>query len=365
MRKQLKTVLMILFLMLGVNVMAQQKIQLNSTNNSSKCEKSDMTSLRATFSFSVLEAQDYKSSAGEFSLLSMPNTVIGGNEGDPEIPVVNELIAVPVGATPHIKVKSFRTEEYQLDDYGIKTVAPRQPSLRKDKSPDDVPFVYNQAAYEKEGLNTEPKAVVEVVGTMRGVRLAKMTIEPVSYDPVKNTVRVFNDIEVEVDFDGAMKKATDDLYTETYSPYFDIVYKQLFNGKAVKDAYSQHPDLYNTNNTPVKMLVVTKSTYAECDAFQQWLTWKKQKGFDVDVLVLTNETAEVIKTTPIIRRSWFSWATRLLSPTTSCGIMTALTVMLPLTSSMLPSMAMFITICSSAVCQCRPPLSLPTWCTRS
>ena len=162
--------LMALFLMLGINVMAQKKILLNSTANSSKCEKSDMTSLRATFSFSELEAQDYKSTHGEFSLLSMPNTVMGGNEGEPEIPVVNELIAVPVGATPQIKVKNFRTEDYNLADYDIKTLAPRQPSLRKDKKADDVPFVYNKEAYEKEGLSANPKAVVEVVGTMRGIR---------------------------------------------------------------------------------------------------------------------------------------------------------------------------------------------------
>ncbi|MBO7138772.1 MAG: hypothetical protein J6V92_09960 [Bacteroidaceae bacterium] len=288
-----RLLLMTFFLMLGVNVMAQQKILLQSSTNNSKCEKSDMTGLRATFSFSVIEAQDCKNKAGEFSLLSMPNTVIGGNEGDPEIPVVNELIAVPVGATPHIKVKSFRTEDYNLADYDIKTLAPRQPSLRKDKKADDVPFVYNKEAYEKEGLSTDPKAVVEVVGTMRGVRLAKMTIEPVSYDPVKNTVRVFNNIEVEVQFDGAAKKATNDLYTETYSPYFDIVYKQLFNGNAAKSAYDDHPDLYNT---PVKMLVVTTSTYANCTAFQNWLTWKKQKGFDVDVqTVASNATASTIK----------------------------------------------------------------------
>jgi len=284
---------MALFLMLGINVMAQKKILLKSTANSSKCEKSDMTSLRATFSFSVLEAQDCKNKGGEFSLLSMPNTVIGGNEGEPEIPVVNELIAVPVGATPHIKVKNFRTEDYNLADYDIKTLAPRQPSLRKDKKADDVPFVYNKEAYEKEGLSANPKAVVEVVGTMRGIRLAKMTIEPVSYDPVKNTVRVFNDIEVEVVFDGASKKATNDLYTETYSPYFDIIYKQLFNGNATKSAYDDHPDLYKT---PVKMLVVTTSTYINSAAFQNWLTWKKQKGFDVDVqTVASGASASTVK----------------------------------------------------------------------
>ena len=280
--------------MIGLNAVAQQTIQLKSTDKS-RCVKSDMTSLRATFSFSKLDAEAYKSKNGEFSELSMPNTVMGGNEGDPAIPVVNELIAVPVGATPRIEVKSFKVTDYNLDDYDIKTIVPRQPSLRKDKNPDDVPFVYNKASYQKGGLNKSPNAVVKVVGTMRGVRLAKMTVEPVSYDPVNNSLRVFNDIEVEVHFDGANAKATQDMYTETYSPYFDIVYKQLFNGSAAKSAYTDHPDLYTT---PVKMLVITTQTFANSTPFQNWVTWKKQKGIDVDVQVVANNaSAATIKST--------------------------------------------------------------------
>ena len=284
---------LIMLLTSTVVLWAQQTIQLKSAGqpqspDKAVCVKSDMKSLKATFSFSTIEAQDYKSKEGDFSALSLANTVIGGNEGDPQIPVINELISVPVGSKPRIEIKSCRTEDYKLNEFGIKTLVPRQPSLRKDQKAEDVPFVYNKAAYQKSDLKTSPKAVVEVVGTMRGIQLGKMTIEPVSYDPVNNTLRVFNDIEVEVFFDGADTKATDDLYQKTYSPYFDIVYKQLFNGSATKDTYTDHPDLYTT---PVKMLVITTSTYANCVAFQDWLTWKKQKGIDVDVQTVTSSTS--------------------------------------------------------------------------
>ena len=284
MRSKIKSLLIVLFLMLGLNAMAQQTIQLHPSGTA-KCEKSDMSSLRASFSFTALDAQDYTCSEGEFSVLSMAKTVNGGDEGDPQIPVINELIAVPVGATPRIEVKSYHVEDYSLSDYDIKTLMPRQPSLRKDKNPEDVPFVRNQASYQKRGLSSAPKAVVEVVGTMRGVRLGKLTIEPVSYDPSSNSVRVFNDIEVEVFFDGADAKATQNLYAKTYSPYFDVVYKQLYNGRAVTDIYSAHPDLYTT---PVRMLVVTTQAFADSDPFQTWLAWKKQKGIDVDVQVVAN-----------------------------------------------------------------------------
>ena len=280
-----KVLTLVLVMVLGFTAFAQTKIQLRSADKA-QCVKSDMTGLKASFSFSGIEAQDYQSERGTFSWITMPNTVIGGNEGDPQIPVINELIAVPFGATPSIEITSYTTTDYRLSDYGINTLVPRQPSLRKDQRPEEVPFVYNEAAYQStRGFRSEPMAVVSVEGTMRGVRLGKMTIEPVSYDPVNNTLRVFNDINVEVRFNGADAKATENMLIKTYSPYFDIVYKQLFNERAVRDAYSDHPDLYIT---PVKMLVVTTSAYASSEPFQNWLNWKIQKGIDVDVQTVAN-----------------------------------------------------------------------------
>ena len=282
-----RTVLSLLALCLAMTVMGQQRVQLRSTDKA-ECTESNMTSLKASFSFSTIEAQDYESERGTFSWLSLPNTVIGGNEGDPQIPVVNQLIAVPFGATPRIEITSFSTTDYRLEDYGINTLVPRQPSLRKDQRPEDVPFIMNEVAYQTRGFRGEPSAVVNVVGTMRGVRLGKMTIEPVSYDPVNNTIRVFNDIEVTVHFDGADARATEQMLVDTYSPYFNGIYSMLFNGRSIRSAYDDHPDLYTT---PVKMLVVTTSTYTNSTPFQNWLNWKKQKGIDVDVQTVTNSTS--------------------------------------------------------------------------
>ena len=281
-----KTLFLLLTLLMGLTSFAQTAIQLRSTDKA-ECVNSDYNSFEASFSFSGLEAYTVETVRGSFSELTMRNTVIGGNEGDPQIPVVNELIAVPFGAKPTITVTSYSTTDYQLNELGIDRIMPRQPSLRKDQKPGDVPFLYNEKAYQTRGLRNEPKAVVGVEGIMRGVQLGKMTIEPVSYDPVSNTLRVFNDIEVEVRFDGADAVATEKMLIDTYSPYFEIVYKQLFNGRAILDAYSDHPDLYAV---PVKMLVVTTSTYTSSTAFQNWLTWKKQKGIDVDVQTVTSST---------------------------------------------------------------------------
>ena len=290
-----RVTILILLVMSTFFAMAQTgRIDLRSESKA-MCVKSDMTSLKASFSFSSIQAEDYQTDRGVFSWISLPNTVIGGNEGDPQVPVVNDLIAIPVGATPRIEVTGYSVTDYRLEDYGIHTLVPRQPSLRKDLNPEDVPFVYNATAYQTRSLASAPRAYVNVDGIMRGVCVGKMSIDPVSYDPVNNMLRVFNDIEVEVFFDGADAQATEDQLISTYSPYFDIVYKQLFNGRAVLDVYTDHPDLYNT---PVKMIVITNSTYASNTTFQNWVTWKKQKGIYTTVYntSTTGTTSSAIKT---------------------------------------------------------------------
>ena len=199
MKKVLLTLLLVAF---GTSIMAQQKIKLRSADRA-ECVKSDMTSLKATFSFSGIETSELKNDRGTFSTITMPNTVMGGNVGEPQIPVVNELIAVPFGATPNIRVTSYSSTDYKLEDFGIHRLSPRQPDITKDQKPE---FVYNEAAYQKRGLSSEPIVRTSVNGTMRGVQVGQFSIEPVSYDPVNNTLRVFNDIEVEVIFDGADAK---------------------------------------------------------------------------------------------------------------------------------------------------------------
>ena len=271
---------LILCVMLGISAIAQQKIQLRSADRA-ECTKSDMTSLKASFSFSTIETEEVATKGGEFSWISMPNTVLGGNVGEPQIPVINQLIAVPFGAEPTITVTSYSTQEYSLKDLGVKTIVPRQAPVRKNQNLEDAPFVMNEAAYQStRGFRNEPTATVSVEGTMRGIRLGTMTIEPMSYDPVNNVIRVFNNIEVEVSFNGADVMTTKDMLLKTYSPAFEPVYAQLFNGRAITDAYTDHPDIYHT---PVKMLVICYSGFQGNEALNNWLQWKLQKGYYVDI----------------------------------------------------------------------------------
>ena len=240
---------------------------------------SEFNNLRATFSYGSIESIEITTERGTFSEIAIEGTYASGEIGTPELPASHQLLAVPFGATPRVNVISYTTTDYRLSDYGIGTILPHQPSVRKDQNPEDVEFVYNTAAYQTRSLASAPEATIEMQGTMRGIRIGSLLINPVSYNPAANTLRVFNDIEVEVSFDGADRTETERMLLSTYSPYFDIVYKQMFNYRQILDVYTDHPDLMAY---PVHMIVITPEDYIT--ALQPWINWKIQKGFDVNVV---------------------------------------------------------------------------------
>ena len=240
--------------------------------------KSEFSNLRAVFSYGSIESMEVATERGTFSEIVIEGTYASGEMGTPELPASHQLLAVPFGATPTVSVINFTTTDYNLSDYGINTILPHQPSVRKDQSLDEVEFVYNAEAYQTRSLASAPEATIEVQGTMRGIRIGSLVINPVSYNPVSNTLRVFNDIEVEINFEGADRAETERMLLNTYSPYFDIVYKQMFNYRQILDVYTDHPDLMAY---PVHMIVITPENYIS--ALQPWLDWKVQKGFDVNV----------------------------------------------------------------------------------
>ena len=254
------------------------RIDLRSTS-SAEITHSDFSSLRATFSYGSIESIEVSTERGIFSEIAIEGTYASGEIGTPELPASHQLLAVPFGATPRVNVINYKTTDYRLSDYGIGTILPHQPSVSKDQNLDEVEFVYNAASYQTRSLATAPEATIEVQGTMRGIRIGSLVINPVSYNPAANTLRVFNDIEVEISFDGADRAETERMLLSTYSPYFDIVYKQMFNYRQIMDVYDDHPDLMAY---PVHMIVIAPENYIT--TLQPWINWKIQKGFDVNVV---------------------------------------------------------------------------------
>ena len=277
-------------LLFGTQVMAQH-IELGAAKSAQTCANVTDEGFTASFSFSSIDAAEVATEKGVFSTLTMDNTYPAGNIGEPSLPAANKLIAIPYGVSDvTVEVKGYTTKVYSLADFGIKTIYPQQAPLFKNQKPEDVPFVYSEKAYAHKGFAERPIAEVKIQGTMRGIQVGALTVNPVQYDAASNSIRVFNDIDVEVRYSQYDKSTAYNEFARTFSPYFAGVYGQMFNWR--DDVYDQHPDLWQA---PVKMLVIANRMFE--DALQQWLAWKTTKGFYLNV----NYTDEIGSNASAIR----------------------------------------------------------------
>ena len=284
-----KAFLLVLVCALGITAFGQQKIQLRSADRA-ECVKSNMNGFKASFSFASLDADKVETARGALSEIHIAGAYPNGNVGEPQLPMFTRLIAIPTGATPVVTVGAHSETQYNLSDYGIGTLSAMQAPIRKNVEPSTVDYAFNEAAYARNSYNDDPIAMVEVLGTMRGITLGRLIVQPVRYNPAAGTVKVFNDIEVNVDFENGDAASTTAMFKNTANPAFQSVYDQIFNIDMLmggsKDAYTDHPDFYNT---PVKMLVICYSGFQGNAALNSWLQWKLQKGYYVDIYY-TSET---------------------------------------------------------------------------
>ncbi|OFX56843.1 MAG: hypothetical protein A2W84_11305 [Bacteroidetes bacterium GWC2_40_13] len=245
-----------------------------------------------TFSFNYSEISfiEVETPQGVYNQMAIPGTYRSGKTGEPQLVSSQKLIVIPKGAQVKLFVKSFQEGEYKLENFTSKSkLIPYQPSYAKDIPVEAQEWVISEKAYQKNSFTKKPIAEIEVLGILRGMQVARITVNPVAYNPVSHKIKCYNNIQVEVKVSGT-KTWSEPLPASSYSPYFANIYTAL----NVTSAYPDHPDLVNH---PVRYLIVSPPQFV--NSLQSFITWKTQKGFDV---VLGNTST--IGSSPAQIRSW-------------------------------------------------------------
>ncbi|MDR4988253.1 MAG: C25 family cysteine peptidase [Bacteroidales bacterium] len=274
-----KKILIFSLLILGTYYLSGQtpKINFEAERSESLVIVNDFESTRLQFTIEGLNYFEVKTAEGVFTELVMPGGYHVGDLGTPKLPAVKKLIEIPFGAEVSVKVHSYTVEEFRLSDFGVEhPLMPIQPSLRKDQDIKDVPFEYKPDYYSRTSFITPELASVEVLGVMRAQRIGHLTVSPVHYNPADGSIRVYNNIEVEIQYTGADEELTRYMRASTYSPYFDVVYNSVINPFDLRDIFDDHPDL---TKYPVKMIIVSNRLFE--DALQPFIEWKTIQGFEI------------------------------------------------------------------------------------
>ncbi|NTW33794.1 MAG: hypothetical protein HGB12_14430, partial [Bacteroidetes bacterium] len=240
-----------------------------------KVEQNTYTDLKFSNTFTKLSYRTVKNKNRSFIEMNIPDYGSSNRIGDPKLPMLKKLIEIPEGATVNINVINYTITEYKLSDYGIQNkLFPCQPPVSKDIKKQLPEFMYNALTYTTDQFNSDNLVSVEILGIMRGVRMARLDIAPVRYNPVKNIIQVYNDIEVEIIFTGSDVSHTIAKKRQVYSPYFEGMFSnQLLNYKKSlqgKDTITKYP---------VKYVIVSDPSFQT--TLQPFVQWKTKKGFKV------------------------------------------------------------------------------------
>ena len=244
-----------------------------SGSNKLSVIENSTTRLLVTNSLSSFNTLSLKTDKGEFVELMVDSYSKSNKVGAPQLPVLSKLIEIPAGTTAEVSVISYDIKEYKLSDFGItQKLFPAQPPQSKNSNR-NVPIEFNKQLYATNSFYGEALAKVEIAGYLRTVQLANLILSPVEYNPVINSIRVYDNLIIEIRFSGAGEMKSAENKNKTQSPYFSNVFTNVLNYQPEKAMP------VSNSGIPVKYVIVSDPMFRE--SLQPFIKWKIKRGFNV------------------------------------------------------------------------------------
>ncbi len=203
-----------------------------------------------------------------FSILSLDGYQPSASVGDPCLPVMSQMIEVPLCQGFEVKVTDAVYDTLPALPYRL---VPVQPSRSKS---DTLwhPMVMNNKVYSTDTWYELAEVEVEAVGVARDRNLARIQFSPMRYNPVSGEVIVCRKATVTVSYHHPDKEKTIEMYQRYHTPAFN-------SGAGVLN--SLYPKSM-TQTAPIRYLIVAHSMFR--NHLDSFVEWKRRKGFLTDIV---------------------------------------------------------------------------------
>ena len=190
--KRVSTLLAIIFLCINAMMAQNYRVVENSFDK-----------VVVNFTAGNISTMDVTTDEGAFSRITMENYHLATEVGMPQVPVMVNMLEIPLCDGISYTIRSSRYSDYSAAELGIQhPLFPAQPSYTKSHT-GPIEFVKNAEAYRTNGFYHRDLIAVENSGVMRNINIATVYFSPVQYNPVTDTYRIYDEVEVEFTFDNA------------------------------------------------------------------------------------------------------------------------------------------------------------------
>lgn len=276
--------LVVFFVLLHGTLYADVQTQIDvdsSATTACRILRQTETGLDLENTISNLNLSEFTRPEGSFVKIDIPGYVKGsGANGAPDLPMISLLIEIPQKATVSTHILDLNEKSFALNDIaGGRYLAPRQPAHSKSIASDEPFFAYDPTVYNTDAVLATEKIRVDILGTMRGVRMARVSFSPFSYNPKTNRLTVAGRMAVRLTFETPDLALTNKLKARYQSTAFDKAYTRLAN---FKSASPSKDTVIGTNpDYPLTYVVVASNTFLNSVSLQDFIAWKRSSGYHV------------------------------------------------------------------------------------
>ncbi len=260
-------------------------VQPGSQHPDLQVESSDRGGLTVQLRLSGFESTPVRIFERDFERISFEGYGSFGDLGQPEIPVLRKLLRLPDREGWRFKIVA--ADFIDIEGYAV---SPVQGEIVEtpDGAVEPEPSIDESAYMQDRWYPSELVSLYQPV-IMRGFRLGQIELHPVQFNPVRETLRVYRNLEVRIRFEGAGENCIDNTRSKKSKIFSRLVNSTIIN-----------PQTFVTDDDEVLggYLFIAPPSFFNSTWLDELIEWKRQKGFPCTLLSTstTGTSASAIKT---------------------------------------------------------------------
>ena len=204
--------------------------------------------------------------------------------GKPMLPQYSHVIAIPADSDPTVTIENEVWEEHTLGEWGLEGQLCLTPHRQLKSMP---PSAYLPCKSD-DTLYSLPLVQITQIGEMRGMKILKITISPIAYDPLERRLTICSHLAATISYNCGNQ--TEDLATR------QLLQNNAINTFLMPNATYERKDYTNqivAETRPYSYVIVAPSQYRQ--GLQPLVSWKRQEGYIVEEIYSDSHDCNSIK----------------------------------------------------------------------
>lgn len=242
-----------------------------------------------SFTITGFWSEDVVEGDETFQALELPGYFTTLEIGKPQLPAIVELIGIPADANVTVSIVDY--QEQVLPGY---KVYPFQSPLLEHEKP--LTFDYDESFYGQDQLYPSVAAEVGNPAIWRDLRVVKLTVYPLRYNPATGDLRVHTKITVKLEYTGTSQINVLPPTARPIPASYDNMYrKAVLNYDFLGLPVEQDGSTQNMFDGSYDYLIIAVDAYV--DSMAPLVNWKNSQGLVTQVTPLSGvgSTVSAIK----------------------------------------------------------------------